>query len=302
MTSPPDSPRLDETGRLRLASTLPRPVAYVLGGGAAYGAVQLGMLQALADTDLSPDLVVGTSVGSLNGAVLAADPVAGVGRLEELWGGITRDDVFGRALRTAFQAVRNRPWVVDPAPLRGLVERSVAAHRFEDLAVPFVAVTTDLDTGETVPLETGRLVDALMASAAIPGVFPWVDRDGRRLVDGGVTANVALDVARSRGAASLVVLDCGFTITGRDRADTLAAVLVQTAAIMAGSQVRRELAPAAEALPVVYLPGGWPLRTRPDDFLRVAEQADAARRLTAQFLAGLAVTGPGLYGTPPYTR
>ncbi len=285
-----------------LAAGLPRPVAYVLGGGAAYGAVQLGMLQALAETDLQPDLVIGTSVGALNGAVLAEDPTSAITRLTYLWTGIQRDDVFGNSLRTAYAVIRNQPWVVDPGPLRSLVERAVAVRSIEDLAVPYTAVTTDLDTGDTVPLSAGPLVPALQASAAIPGVFPWVTIGGRRLVDGGVTANVPIEVAMAAGAASLVVLDCGLTIAGRPRAHNLSAVLVQTAAIMAGASVRRELAMAVPAVPVVYLPGGWPLGTRPDVFLDVMTQAAGAYRLSRDFLADLQVAGPGLYGMPPNHR
>ncbi len=104
--------------RITLADGLPRPVAYVLGGGASYGAVQVGHLRALAQTDITPDLVVGTSVGSLNGAVLAQDPGRAHDALTDLWAGMTRPAIFGNMLGTALNLAKGNASAVPNTGLR----------------------------------------------------------------------------------------------------------------------------------------------------------------------------------------
>jgi NTE family protein len=116
------------TDLLSLAARLPRPTAFVLGGGGSWGALQLGMLQALAGTDLTPDLVVGTSVGSLNGAVLATDPQLAVERLEELWPSVTRAQVFpGGWVRSLRTLTESRTWLYDNQPLTDLLTSRLPA-------------------------------------------------------------------------------------------------------------------------------------------------------------------------------
>ena len=107
------------------------------------------MLQALAETDVTPDLVVGTSVGSLNGAVLADDPTLAVERLEDLWPSVSRADVFpGGWVRGVRTLTETRAWIYDNQPLTDLLTSRLPAKSFEDMAVPFVAVATDFTNGE----------------------------------------------------------------------------------------------------------------------------------------------------------
>lgn len=290
------------TGRRGLADRLPGPVAYVLGGGASYGAVQIGMIQALAETDLHPDLIVGTSVGSLNGAVLAEDPVAAGNRLPAVWRGLDRDTVFPTRVRDAYATARGRPYLVAPEPLQALLDQVLTARTFGDLRVPFTAVTTDLDLGVVVPLEAGPLAPALQASAAIPGVYPWVEVGGRRLVDGGVLANVPMRVALDQGARTLVVLDCGFMLAAPRRlsTETFLGVLLQTASMLTRTQTAAALRLALDAgATVLYLPGPWPIGTPPYQFDRTEVLAEQAYAMASAFLRDLTLSGPGLYGSPP---
>lgn len=284
--------------RIQIADSLPRPIAYVLGGGASYGAVQVGHLRALAETDITPDFVVGTSVGSLNGAILAEQPASAHQRLADLWAGMTRQSVFGSMLGTAFNVVSGKASAVPNTGLREVIESAVTARRFEDLALPHTAVATDFDTGEPVPLHSGDLVPALLASSAIPLVFPPVPLGGRRLVDGGIVANVPITVAADQGAATIVVLDCGFTVMAPEQEDTATGRLLRTAAIMATQQVRRELGTVTDRV-VLYLPGPWPVRGRPDDFRRTESNAATTYGLTMSWLHSLKVVGPGRYGSAP---
>ncbi len=228
-----------------LAHLLPQPTAFVLGGGGSYGAVQMGMIRALAETDLRPSLVVGTSVGALNGVLVAANPETGPTALAAVWPQIERKQVFpGNVVSHALAVGSSRPWLFNPGPLSDLVAAHLPVTHVEDLAVPFVAVATDLDTGVRVEIDSGDLRSALLASSAIPGVFPWVERDGRRLVDGGLVANVPVGGGLARGAKSVVVLDCGRFGTDGRWAQGLIAVMCRPSPSPRASRSSRDLAVA----------------------------------------------------------
>ena len=292
---------------LRVAHMLPRPLAYVLGGGGSRGAVQLGMLRALARTDLRPDLVVGTSVGSLNGAILASDPEHAAAALEQIWPRLDRQQVFpgGFFLRTLAATTSGRPYVFDPTPLSDLMAEYLPVSRIEDLAVPFVAMATDLDTGVRVELDSGDLRSALLASSAVPIAFPWVERDGRRLVDGGLVDNVPVREAWKRGARSMMVLDCGiFGADGR-WSEGIMGVAVQSFAIAGRQQITVDLEIASH-LPVLYFPVPAMIPTTIFDFESTDALADESYELGMRALRRLAELGPqsghmppGLYGEPP---
>ncbi len=284
--------------QIELAASLPGPVAYVLAGGASFGSTQVGHLRALAQTDLVPDFVVGTSVGSLNGAVVAEDPQAAPDRLTELWSSVTKQEIFGTALNHAVSIATGRPSAVDNDGLRAFIERAISARTFEQLALPHTAMATDFDTGRAVALNEGDLITALLASAAIPLVFPEVERGGRRLVDGGLVANVPISAAAGLGAQTIVVLDCGFTLMPPAKEDTYSGRLLRTAAIMSAQQVRRDLESVTDRT-VLYLPGPWPIKTRPDDFRASVEIMTRTYGLTMAWLHALEPHGPGRYGAAP---
>jgi NTE family protein len=286
---------------------LPRPLAYVLGGGGSRGAVQLGMLRALAQTDLRPDLVVGTSVGALNGAIVASDPDGAAAKLAEIWPRIDRQQVFpgGFVRNTIAATAARRPFVFDPTPLSALLAEYVSASRIEDLELPFVAIATDLDSGARVELDSGDLRSALLASSAVPVAFPWVERDGRRLVDGALVANVPVRQAVARGARSVMLLDCGiFGAEGR-WSEGIVGVIVQSLAIAGRQQVTADLAVAA-AVPVLYFPVPESIPTTIFDFESTTaladesyEQGKLALIALAELGPGTGELGPGLYGRPP---
>lgn len=273
----------------------------MLAGGASFGSVQVGQLRALAKTDVRPDFVVGTSVGALNGTVLAEDPDIAADRLAALWSTVTREDVFGKNLPSAIRVASRQSAAVDNQSLRSFVETATSARDFADLAIPHTAVATDFDSGEVVPLNSGELISAILASAAIPGVFPTIERDGKRLVDGGVVDNVPIGIAAAQGAQTIVVLDCGFTVLAprdKDSDPSLLSNVIRMVAIMASQQVRRDLA-AVHDRTVLYLPGPWPMRIRPDDFRHSSQLAEASYTLSLDWLTQLRIAGPGRYGAAP---
>jgi NTE family protein len=279
---------------------LPRPVAFALGGGAAYGAVQIGMLRARIEAGVRPDMVVGTSVGSINGALLAFDPDGGIDRLTDIWPSISTARVFpggwlGR-LRT-LQATK--AWLSDNAGIAGILGEHLPARRFADLTLPFGAVTADYVTAEPVVVTSGDLHSAILASAAIPGIFPPVRVGERTLVDGGLLANVPVRQALDMGAASVVVLDCGLWGVTMTNPATLVEVMLRVSAISVGLQLAYELPAVAANVPVVYLPGVFPMTTSPLDFSHWQRLSAGGYVAAKPFLSVLRVDGPGLYGTPP---
>lgn len=161
--------------------------AYVLSGGANLGAVQVGMLLALTEAGITPDLIVGTSVGALNGGwVSSRCDVAGIGTLADTWRSVSRHDVFpARPLTALLGFMGRRRNLVPDSGLRQLLTRNLEFDRLEDAAIPLHVVATDLLSGADVLISRGDAVDAILASAAIPGIFPPVSIDGRDHIDGG---------------------------------------------------------------------------------------------------------------------
>jgi NTE family protein len=183
--------------------------AFVLSGGASLGATQAGMLQALYERAVRPDLFVGTSAGALNAAFAATRPstVEAAIELQHVWRGLTRSHVFPASpLTAALGALGARDHSFPSSGLRRVIERHCDFARLEEAAIPVHVVAADVLSGEEVLLSRGPAVDALLASAAIPGVFPPVELDGRLLVDGGIVDNAPIAQAVELGADRVFVL------------------------------------------------------------------------------------------------
>ncbi|HUA95327.1 MAG TPA: patatin-like phospholipase family protein [Acidimicrobiales bacterium] len=277
---------------------LPRPVGYVFGGGGSRGAVQVGMLQALAEQQVAPDLVAGTSVGAINGAVVALDPTSAANRLSHLWPRVTRSQVFPGGLLAQIRTLeQTRTHLFPNAALESLITQFLGSGlSFDDTAVPFGLVTTDTATGHAHPIRSGELLPALLASAAIPGIFPVVEHDGLRLCDGGVVANVPMELALTMGARSLVVLDCDPAGCLPGPQTNLAEVFLVTIMMAMRAQAAYVAARVATEVPVVYLPCSTTRLVSPLDFGHTEELIETGYEMARSFLATLEVTGPGLYG------
>jgi NTE family protein len=279
---------------------LPAPVGFVLGGGGSLGAIQVGMLRALLEHGIAPDLVVGTSVGSVNGALVACEPGAAAERLATIWSVMTRPVVFPGGPLTQLRTLRkHRNYLFPNDGLAAVLTTALGSvTTFEQLALPFGAVAVDAVTGLPVLLRSGPLVPAILASSAIPGIYPPVRLDGRVLYDGGVLANVPIRQALAMGARSLVVLDCAFPGHLPDVPGTMAETLLFWATLGMRNQAFLEAEVAAQQVPVLYLPGPPVRAMTPLDFTHTPELAADAYRSAADFLAGLVLAGPGLYGHP----
>ena len=197
-------------------AALPRPLAFVLPGGGALGSYQVGVLKALTEAGVQPDLLVGVSAGSVNAAMLAWNPGPdGVARLEHMWRSIRRRDLMRLQVGRFAMAIAGRhPSFVDNLHGKRFLTRQFGGRRLELAPQRVALVATDLSTGEAVAITEGETVRAVLASSAFPGVFPPVEIDGRVFVDGGVVADVPLDLTLQLGAASALVLSVPWLAAG----------------------------------------------------------------------------------------
>jgi NTE family protein len=260
-----------------------RPItAFVLAGGGSLGAVEVGMLQALVEAGLTPDLVVGASVGAINGVYFAASPDAeGVARLAQVWRDIRRGDVFplspSRGLRALLGRAAN---LVSPDGVRHLLEERLPCRRLEATAVPVHVVATDFASGAEVVLSRGSAIEALLASAAIPAVFPPVELAGRELVDGGIAANTPITAAVGLGARRVIVLPTGFSC----RLDPTPRAALGAALHALNLLIARQLVSDARRLEarveIRVVPPLCPLARSAYDFSGTAELIERALRAT----------------------
>ena len=190
-----------------MGSPLP---TFVLGGGGILGATQVGMIRALLESGRRPAMVLGTSVGALNGAALAADPsLAGVEALADIWKSLSEAGVFsGSLLSQASTLARHRTHLHSAEPLR----RLMASHLpklIEDLQVPFQCVAASVEQAAAHWFSSGSLADAVLASCAVPGLLPPVEIDGEHFLDGGLVHSIPVGRALALGATEIYVLHVG---------------------------------------------------------------------------------------------
>jgi NTE family protein len=186
--------------------------AFVLGGGGLLGAVEVGMLRALLERGIVPDLVVGTSVGAINGALVAADPTPRVAdRLHALWQSAAEGrEVYGdRAVRQLRRAIRTGTHLHSARPLRDRIAEELGDRTFEDLAVRFQCCAASVERASEHWFTGGRVVDAVVASAAVPGLLPPALVDGQHYLDGGIVNSIPLGRAVGLGARRVFVLQVG---------------------------------------------------------------------------------------------
>jgi NTE family protein len=187
------------------------PVAFVLGGGGLLGAHEVGMLRALLEAGVTPDLVVGTSVGAVNGVVVAASPSSeAVERLAALWRDLDSSGLFaGSVLGRLRTLARTRTSLHTDEPLRELLDRHLPVRTFAELAVPFQCVAASVERAAEHWFSTGSLADAVLASCAVPGLLPPVEIGGETFLDGGLVHSIPVGRAVTLGARTLYVLQVG---------------------------------------------------------------------------------------------
>lgn len=222
--------------------------ALVLAGGGSLGAVQVGMLQALVQARIRIDMVIGASVGAINGAYFASRPDSnGVSELASIWCGLSRRDIFPFSVLGAGVALlRGQGHLLTSQGLQHMIGRFLPAARIEDSRLPLHIMTTDMLNGAEVLLSRGNLLKVLLASAAIPLVYPQVEIDGRLLMDGGLASNtpiaIAIASAVALGATRILVLPPGFGCACTAPPRSLVARGLHTLNLMSMRQLVRNIA------------------------------------------------------------
>ena len=261
--------------------------AFVLSGGGSLGAVQVGMLQALADHRLGPDLLVGASAGALNAAYIAGHGFTHdtLDHLANVWCSLRRHDVFPFAPhRQLLALVGARPSLCATDGLQRLVRDNLPYDRLEHTTIPIQIIATDVISGTEVALSHGDPVSAVLASAAIPAVFPTVTIDGRVLFDGGVADNTPISQAVTAGADRVVVLPAGVACALPHPPRSALAVAVHALTLLIEQRLMLDVAAYHDQVDLIVLPPLCPLTTSATDFGHAASLIDRARSATTRWL------------------
>jgi len=185
--------------------------AFVLGGGGVLGAAEVGMLRALFEVEVTPDLVLGTSVGALNGAMVARDPTpAVIERLTDLWqDASTARALSDRPLRTVRRAVSTGTHLYSSTFMQTRLVQEFGETTFEDLPVRFQVCAASIERAAEHWFDSGPVVDAIVASAAVPGLLPPAKVGDEHFLDGGIVNSIPVGRAVQLGAKRIFVLQVG---------------------------------------------------------------------------------------------
>ena len=270
----------------------PRPgrhlpkTAFVLAGGGSRGAVQIGMLAELVDRGIRADRVYGASVGAINGAAYASNPTPeGIERMAEIWRKLKGDDIFPRSvLDGPWLFLQKRPAVHANTGLRTIIEEGIDFEQIEDAAIPFELVTTSLTDGRERWIAHGNAVEAILASSAIPSIFPPVTIDGDVLVDGGVVNNVPISRALAAGCTRIFVLLCGPLHYYPRPAKRPAEAALTAFFVAIHARFVRELTAIPPGVEVVVFSGGGEPSAQYRDFSGTATMIEEGRAEVAEVL------------------
>lgn len=261
--------------------------AFVLSGGASLAAVQVGMLQALAETGVRPDLVIGTSAGAFNAAWVAGHPEPeSLAELEAVWRRLRRQDVFPSDPALVVTGILGRrDHLVSPRGLEKLIRAHLTLGRLEQSRVPLHVVATEVLTGRELVISSGDTVAALTASAAIPGVFPPVKLQRRVLMDGGVADNTPIRHAIDLGATEIYVLPGGYACALRRPPASALAMALHALTLMIQQRLAADVERYEPYAQLVVLPAPCPVSISPADFSHAGELIVRSRRLAERWLA-----------------
>jgi NTE family protein len=266
--------------------------AFVFAGGGSLGAVQVGMLRVLLASGVQPDFVVGASVGAINASYFASLPTAeGVANLEKIWTGLQRSDIFPFTLASVIGLLRHPGNLVDPGSLRRIIETNLPCARLEDTQIPLTIMATNLQ-GMGVRLSTGSTVDAILASTAIPGIFPLVEINGEPLMDGAVAANTPMRLAAELGASQIIVLPTGYACALKEPPKTPVGKALHAITLMIAWQLMHELEHIPKDIQVHLVPTLCPLAVSPFDFSSSRELIERAARSSQKWIEDGGLTRP----------
>jgi NTE family protein len=262
--------------------------AFVLSGGGSLGALQVGMLQALTEAGIRPDFLMGTSVGAVNAAWMAGSPdPVGARKLGEIWMGLRRQTIFPLSPWSGALGLLGRSnHVISNSNLRVLLETHLPFQRLEETAVPVHVVTTELRTGRAVLMSSGLAVPALLASTAIPGIFPPVTIGRREFIDGGVANHTPIAAALELGATRIFVLPVGYPWLRQEPTNALGMALHALARFVE-QKLDAEVAAYKRLADIQVLPTLEALAVSPADFSHTEELMARGYRSARKYLGSL---------------
>jgi NTE family protein len=297
--------RVDVVGRRRGRDDPAPPdhkTAFVLAGGGSRGAVQVGMLSELVARGVRADRVFGASVGAINGGAYAGDPTPeGITRMTEIWREVKGSDIFPRsALDGPWAFLQKRAAVHSNSGVRAIIEAGIDFENLQDSIIPLEVVTTSLTDGRERWIAHGNAVEAILASSAIPSLFPPVIIDGDVLVDGGVVNNVPISRAIAAGCTRIYVLLCG-PLHYHPRPPKRPAEAALTAFFVAiHARFVRELVMLPPGVEVVVFSGGGEPAAQYRDFSATAQLIEEGRAEVAEVLDRYAGTSQDLTPHRPW--
>jgi NTE family protein len=270
--------------------------AFVFAGGGSFGAIQVGMLHALASHGIVADMVFGSSVGALNAAYYAGRPtIEGVRELETIWRGLHRKDVFPVTWRTLLGFVRRRDFLVTSQGLRQLIETHLPYRDLEDAKIPIHVVATDILSGGTVVLSQGSAAEAILASAAIPAAFAPVRFQDLYLADGAISSNTPVTVAAALGAKRLIILPTGYACALQSPPAGAVANALHALTLLIARQMISDLESLDPRIEYFVLPPLCPLTGSPYDFSHTSALITRAMESTDAWLAGGGLERPSVH-------
>ncbi|GAA5194995.1 patatin-like phospholipase family protein [Rugosimonospora acidiphila] len=262
-------------------------VAFVLGGGGVLGAVEVGMLRALLQRGIRPDLIVGTSIGAVNGVLVAADPTEEVTeRLGRLWASPEAREVYGgSASRQLFRVARRGTHLHSPRPLRDMLRRELGpVTSFADLRVRFECCAASIERAAEHWFADGDLVPAVLASSAVPGLLPPMAIEGEHFIDGGIVNSIPVGRAVDLGATTVYVLQVGRIDRPLKPPRYLWDVAKVAFEVSRRHRYAREMANLPDTVTVHVLPAGSG-SDRDDSPLAYRDLGAAARRINRAYEA-----------------
>jgi NTE family protein len=244
-------------------------IAFVLSGGASLGAIQVGMLRALYEREIAPELIVGASAGAINGAFIASRPTTPetAQALAEVWEGLTTLEVFPPNPVTAVLGLLGqRDHLVPNDGVKALLAEHMEFERLQDAQIRFQVIATDVLSGAERHLSSGDAQTAVLASTAIPGVYPAIKFDDEVLVDGGVSDNTPISTAAELGATKIYVLPTGIPCTLPSAPKGALQMLVHAITLLINQRLLRDIQTFSHDAELIVLPPPCPNDVLASDF------------------------------------
>ena len=260
--------------------------AFVFSGGASLGSMEIGMLKALIEYGITANFVVGTSVGSLNATYYAYKPnIEGALELEEIWKSIRSKDIFPfSVLKSIGRIIKGNNYLIDPSGLEKLLTKVIPCDNLNDTKIPVYIISTDILTGEEVVFSSGEVVEKLLASAAIPMVFPPVKIGKHILVDGGVVNNTPISSAIRFGATKVIVLPTGYTCDRRKEPSNLIEMVLTSYSYMQHQKLATDIELYKDKVKLKIIPPLCPVKVSPNIFSKSGELIERAYKSTQSWL------------------